>query len=73
MITRPINMRLPQNILDGISLIQEKISASNRTQAVIYSVRITKLLIKSLSKGDKIFLEKADGKKERLLIDPFDY
>lgn len=66
--TKPVNMRLSQNTLDKIDWMESELKAPNRTQVVVHAIRIANELIRTLSEGGKIIIEKPDGSRERLLL-----
>ena len=66
--TKPVNMRLSQRTLSRIDMLEKSLQTKNKTQAVAFAVRIASDLLQAMSDGGKIYVERPDGSKERLIL-----
>ena len=61
-----VQMRLQPKTIARIKRLSELTGTENRTQLISSSIELTEEIVKSLSKGGKVYIEMPDGKKEVL-------
>ena len=61
-----VQMRLQPKTIERIKRLSELTGTENRTQLISSSIQLTEEIVKSLSKGGKVYIETPDGKKEVL-------
>lgn len=61
-----VQMRLQPKTIERIQNLSEMTGTGNRTQIVSAAIQLTEEILKSLSEGGKIYIEKNNGEKEVL-------
>jgi hypothetical protein len=63
-----VQMRLQPKTMERINRLSEITGTTNRTQLVASSIELTEELMSNTKDGGKIYIERADGTKERIKI-----
>lgn len=66
--TSLVQMRLLPKTMDRINNLSKITGTTNRTQLVASSIEIAEEMISNVKDGNKIFIEKPDGTRERIKI-----
>lgn len=66
--TTLVQMRLLPKTIDRINNLSNITGTNNRTQLVASSIEIAEEMISNVKDGNKIFIEKPDGTRERIKI-----
>ena len=64
---KPAQFSIPDQELDELSKMAESFGVS-RSEIVRQGIRLYGVVKEGASQGDKIFLEKRDGEKQRLVL-----
>ena len=64
----PVTMKLSDKTIERVTRIKNETQEKNRTRIIATGIEVLDLLITEVKHGGKIFIEKADGTKEKINI-----
>lgn len=66
--TEVVQVRMREDTLDQVNRLESILKTASRSDAVRRAVGIADLLIDAILKGEKVILEKKNGKQTQILI-----